>query len=223
MNKSWIPAVSFVMAMGATTAFTRGAHAETQQQYVQTWDSTWATYEAEEAIPLAERGVDVQSQSISIVINAPVEDVFGIYSNVFNAVGINPDLDSVVRIRQTFTGGYPTLDFIALESIPLPGGTILQEQTVAQYRFNDLEHYYDADSYDVPGIITHQHVTFTAIDCTHTQVTENLTFEAPPIYIAETAEGGVYAHELVQAGFKAAIESGALHLTLADILLEAGL
>jgi hypothetical protein len=220
MNKTWIHAVGFVMAMGASIAYAPGARAETEQEYVALWDSTWATYLAEEAIPLPERGVDVESASISIVINAPVDDVYAVYSNVYNAVGINPDLDSVVPIHYTFAGGIPTFDFIAVESIPLGGGVVLQEDTVAQYRFHDDEHFYDADSYDVPGIITHQHVVFVAIDCAHTQVTEYLTFEAPPIYIAETAEGGVFAHEQIQAGFKAAIESGTLKETLLDDLIE---
>jgi hypothetical protein len=225
MNKTWIHAVGFVMAMGATTAYAPGARAETQAQYVEAWDTTWATYQAENALPLSESGLEVESQSISIVINAPVDDVFAVYANVFNAVGINPDLDSVVSIRNTFTGGLPTFDFIALESIPLGGGVILQAQTVAQYRFFDdpFAPYYDSDSYDVPGILTHQHVVFQAVDPGHTQVTEYLTFEAPPEYLTETVEGGVYAHELIQAGFKTAIESGALKPTLADLLLEIGL
>ncbi len=222
MKKSWIHAVAFVMAMGASTAYAPGARAETQQQYVELWDSTWATYQAEEAIPLPERGVDVQSQSISIVIDAPLDDVFAIYANVYNAIGINPDLDSIVAIRHTYDGGLPTFNFVAVESIPLGGGVILQADTVAQYRFDEWQHFYDSDSYDVPGIITHQHITFTAVDWWHTQVTENLTFEAPPVYITETVEGGVYAHELIQAGFKAAIESGALQPTPFDEWLEGG-
>ncbi len=228
MNKTSIHAGGFIMAvmtLGASIAYAPCARAETQAEYVETWDTTWATYEADVAAGPAASGLDVQSQSISTVIDAPVDEVFAIYANVYNAVGINPDLDSVVAIHHTFSGGLPTFDFIALESIPLGGGVILQAQTVAQYRFFDdpFAPYYDSDSYDQPGIITHQHVVFTAVDCSHTQVTEYLTFEAPPVYLTETVEGGVYAHELIQAGFKAAIESGTLKPTLADVLLEIGL
>ena len=79
--------------------------------------------------------------------------------------------------------------------------------TIAEQRFYREKRYNDADSFDVPGIVTHQHITFTAV-AGGTQVTEHLTFEAPPLYIDQTVQGGVYAHSLVQNGLKARIESG---------------
>jgi hypothetical protein len=196
------------------------AHAQTYQQYVQIWNTTWAQYQAEEAIPLPQRGVVVQSQDLPIVINANIDLVYDIYANVFNAIGLHPFLKKIIPIRYEFPDGVVTFDFIALEDIPLPDGTIFHGQTVAQQRFHECDHYYDVDSFDVPGVITHQHIVFTAIDSQHTQVVEHLTFEAPPPLIAIAVQGGVLAHQAVQAGLKANIESGALQWTPLDELIE---
>jgi hypothetical protein len=220
MNRKGIHGTVFALAFGY---FASSAHAQTYQQYVQTWDTTWAAYQAEEAIPLAQRGTVVQSQDLPIVINRNIDEVYDIYANVYNAIGLHPFLKQIIPIRYEFVDGAPTLDFIALEDIPLPDGTIFHGVTVAQQRFHEGEHYYDADTFDQPGIITHQHIVFTAIDCDHTQVVEHLTFEAPPVYIAMAVQGGVYAHAAVQAGLKAGIESGALKWTPFDELIEGDL
>lgn len=220
MNIALVRAVSLWMALGASVAFASPARAQTHAQYVQTWNTTWATYQAEEAIPLPQRGVVVEAQDLAIVIDRPIDEVFDIYANVYNAIGLHPFLKSIIPIRHDHRHGVPTFDFIALEDIPLPDGTIFHGVTVAQQRFHEDEHYYDADSFDVPGVVTHQHIVFTRVDAGHTQVVEHLTFEAPPQYIAEAVQGGVYAHLLVQQGLKAGVESGALTATPIDEWLE---
>jgi hypothetical protein len=220
MKSSCIRVVSLALALGASVAIAPPAHAETHGQYVQTWNTTWATYRAEEAIALPQRGVVVQSQDLTIVINRPLDEVYDIYANVYNAIGLHPFLKSIVPIRHVYRGDTPIFDFIAFEDIPLPDGTIFHGVTVAQQRFHEKDHYYDADSYDVPGVITHQHIVFTAVDDGTTQVVEHLTFEAPPAYIAEAVQGGVYAHMLVQQGLKTNIESGALQWTPVDEWIE---
>jgi hypothetical protein len=164
-----------------------------------------------------------QSQDLPIVIDKPIDTVYPIYANVYNALGLHPFLTAIIPIRHTYEGNIPVFDFVALENIPLPDGTIYPGVTVAQQRFHDHEYYYDADSYDVPGVITHQHIVFTPVDCQHTQVVEHLSFEATTTYIAEAVQGGVYAHQLVQEGLKAKIESGELQVTLTDIWLEGDL
>lgn len=136
---------------------------------------------------------------------------------------MHPFLKQIIPIRYELADGVPALDFIALEDIPLPDGTIFHGQTVAQQRFHERDYYYDADTFDFPGVITHQHIVFTAIDCEHTQVVEHLTFEAPPALIATAVQGGVFAHAAVQAGLKTNIESGALKWTPLDELIEADL
>jgi hypothetical protein len=220
MKKSYIRAVSLAVGLSASALFAPKAQAQTHEQYVQTWNTTWATYQAEEAIPLPQRGVVVQSQDLSIVIDKPIDTVFDIYANVYNALGLHPFLTAIIPIRHTYEGNVPVFDFIALENIPLPDGTIYPGVTVAQQRFHEREYYYDADSYDVPGVITHQHIVFTRVDCAHTQVVEHLTFEAPAAYLAESVQGGVYAHLLVQEGLKAKIESGELTVTPTDEWIE---
>src|SRR6202035_1479463 len=114
----------------------------------------------------------VQSQDLTIVINRPIDEVYDIYANANNALGLHPFLAALIPIRHSCRDGVPTFDFVALENIPLPDGTIYPGVTVAQQRFHEREHYYDADSYDVPGVITHQHIVFSAVDHDHTQVVE---------------------------------------------------
>jgi hypothetical protein len=212
MIKSGLHAVAVAAVLAG---FSTLAHAQTQDQYTQTWDETWAQYQYLESIPLEQRGYVTASQDLSIVINRPMHEVYEIYSNVNNALGLHPFLKSIVPIRWTETDDVPTYDFIAFEDIPLPDGTIFHGTTVAQQRFHEHEHYYDADSFDIPGIVTHQHIVFTHVPG-GTQVVEHLTFEAPPEYIQETVQGGVYAHYLVQVGLKAEIESGAFKHTHHD-------
>jgi hypothetical protein len=191
-------------------ALTLHAQAETQApaDAVALWDSTWAQYKAMEAVPLDARGYVSVSQDLSIVIKAPLKKVFRIYSDVNNAIGLHPFLKSIVPVRHIEMNCVPTYDFIAYEDIPMADGSIFHGVTVAQQRFFAKQHYYDADSFDVPGIVTHQHITFTRVPG-GTQVTEHLTFEAPPLYITQTVQGGVYAHTQVQVGLKQKIESGA--------------
>jgi hypothetical protein len=220
MNKSCIQAVSLAVALGASLAFAPSAQAQTNEQYVNLWDTSWQQYQALEAIPFAQSGYVSQSQDVAIVINAPLDQVYDIYANVYNALGIHPFMKSIVPIRHICSNDVPTFDFIAYDDIPLPDGTIFHGTTIAQQRFHSAEHYYDADSYDLPGVVTHQHIVFTAIDGQTTQVVEHMTFEAPPQYIALEVGGGVYAHTVVQQGLKAAIESGALQVTAADEAIE---
>ena len=214
--RSQISTLAFVV-VASSFVWASPANAQTQAE-IDLWDTTWATYQALEAIPLPQRGVEVVSQDLTVIINAPINDVFDIYSNVNNALGLHPFLVGLTPIRHTNT----SLDFIALEDIPLGDGTVFHATTVAQQRFNRKKHFYDADTYDAPGIVTHQHITFTKIAKGQTQVVEHLTFEAPAIYITTVVQGGVYAHLLVQQGLKAAIEAGAIEPIRFPEWLESG-
>jgi hypothetical protein len=191
----------------AATVFTLQAGAQTRADNIALWNGNWAQYQSLESVPLAARGYVAASQDLTIVIDAPLRMVYRIYSDVNNSLGLHPFLKSIVPVHRHEVYGVPTYDFIAYEDIPLPDGTLFHGVTVAQQRFFPRAHYYDADSYDVPGIVTHQHITFTRVRG-GTQVTEHLTFEAPPQYISQTVQGGVYAHSLVQNGLKTEIESG---------------
>ena len=191
----------------AAVALPAFAAAQTPADDRALWHANWAQYESLESVPLSARGYVSQSQDLAIVIDAPLAKVYRIYSNVENSLGLHPFLKSIVPVRRLEVHGVPAYDFIAYEDIPMPDGTIFHGTTIAQQRFFPLRRYYDADSYDVPGVVTHQHITFARVRG-GTQVVEHLTFEAPLQYIAETVQGGVYAHSLVQSGLKQEIESG---------------
>lgn len=167
------------------------------------WDSTWAQYQALNAVPLAARGMVQVSQDITIVINGSSrKDVYDIYSNVTNAQGLHPFLVGWTPIRYTSS----RLDFIAYEDVPYQGA-ILNLSTIARQKFDRWSFSYDSETFDQPGIITRQHVTFTEIGHRQIQVTEHLVFETYPELIDTAVQGGVYAHLLVQAGLKAQIEA----------------
>lgn len=191
--------------MVTSFAFTSVAAAQTASE-VELWDATWAEYQALDAIPLEERGMVSVSQDLGVVIAGDIDDVFDIYSNVYNAMGLHPFLVGLTPIRHT---GH-RLDFIAYEDIPMPDGSIFHAATIARQTFDRRAHSYDAETFDVPGIITRQHITFTQIAAGQVLVVEHLTFEATPEYIELAAQGGVYAHYLVQLGLQQRIEAGEL-------------
>jgi hypothetical protein len=222
MNRHVRHTLLLVLTVGSLAST---AHAQTTSytQWTTTWDTTWTTYKAVNAAPPAQNGLVVQSQDLTIVIKAPIDDVYAVYANVYNALGLHPFLKQIIPIHYDLVGGVPTFDFIALEDVPLPDGTIFHGVTVAQQRFHNRDHYYDADSYDQPGVLTHQHIVFTRIDRDHTKVVEHLTFDAPPDLLDLEVQGGVAAHAAVQAAIKAGMEAGTLKATHFDAVIEGDL
>lgn len=170
---------------------------------VQFWDAAWAAYQALQATPIEVRGDVRVTQEISIDIQAPRPHVFDVYANVHHAQGLHPFLVGIVPIRCRRAPA--TFDFTALENVPF-NGTTLQLLTVSRQTF-DRPRSYTADTFDFPGIVTHQRVRFDPLPGGGTRVTEQLTFEAPPVFIDVTVQGGVFAHTLVQQGLKTAIEA----------------
>jgi len=201
-----VSSICLVLALQFAVASRADAQVNATPEEVAVWDSSWEAYQALVAIPPADRGYATAVQDISIVINGDIDDVFDIYSNALNSLGLHPFLKSISVVRHTRT----SVDFIAYEDIPLPDGSIFPGVTVAQQRFDRRHHTYDADTYDAPGIVTHQHITFTKVNRHQTLVTEHLSFDAPPELIELTAQGGVVAHQLVQVGIKQKIEAGEL-------------
>lgn len=191
----------------AVATYAPSAHALTP---FEEWQAGWAAYQAIEAIPAADRGLVSQTQEFSTVINARREDVFEVYANVDNSLGRHPFLQSITHHLDSWRCGVLTRDFTAVEIVPFGPPPPLTLQTVAQQRIHLHEYYYDSDTFDVPGVITHQHVTFEEIGHGATRVTERLTFEAPAPFIDFTVQGGVFTHQVVAASLKQALESGAL-------------
>jgi hypothetical protein len=202
----------------ATSAYAPSANAQTHADYVREWDAGWQSYQQLEAVPLDQRGYVSQSQTLTIEIDAPIAAVYDIYSNVDNALGRHPFLTEIDPVRRYLGRDFAIVyDFIARESIPLPDGTIFPGSTISQQRFHPLQFTYDTNTYDFPGIVTHQHVVFTRLGFRRTQVTEYLTFEATPEFIQTAVQGGVVAHQLVQQALKRDIESGALQPSWRDL------
>lgn len=105
-----------VVVLATSIIVSTGAHAQTTYaQYIQLWKTNWAAYQAEEAIPLPQRGVVVQSVDLPIVIDRPIDKVYAIYANVYSAIGLHPFLIGIIPIDHHQRRNAPTFDFIALE------------------------------------------------------------------------------------------------------------
>lgn len=202
MRITWSKALVVSLAVASMAA----AQTVATPAEVQRWDGDYATFQFLSSIPLDQRGMVQASQDLTIVINGKAKDVFDIYANVNNALGLHPFLKKIVPIRNTKT----TYDFLSYEDIPLPDGSIFNSITMAKQRFDRRNLVYYADTYTFPGIITRQTITFTQLPNCQVRAVEHLVFETSPTFIAQATQGGVFAHFLVQQGLKSKIEAGLL-------------
>jgi hypothetical protein len=170
------------------------------------WEASWAAYQFEAGQAgslLVTRNVD-----LPITINAPIDRVFAAYSNFNNSFGRHPFLKGVLDRRKYTEGGAEVWEFIALEDIPL-GPISIPGRTVGKQRMYAAEHWYSTETWDLPGVITRQKITF-AKDGDSTVVTEHLSFSAPAVLIDYSVQNGVDSHIVNQKALKRDIESGAL-------------
>jgi len=170
------------------------------------WEASWAAYQLEAGLSgsaLASVSVD-----LPVTIDAPIDRVFSAYSNLYNSLGRHPFLKDVLDHRRYTEGDADVWEFIALEDIPA-GSMSIPGRTVGQQRLYAADHWYSTDTWDMPGVITHQKVTFVA-DGDATTVTEHLTFSAPDALIDYTVQNGVSSHIANQQAMKRDIENGTL-------------
>ncbi|MDH6680572.1 hypothetical protein M2284_004801 [Rhodococcus sp. LBL1] len=170
------------------------------------WEASWAAYQLEAGLvgsALATVNVD-----LPVTIDAPLDRVFPLYSNLNNSLGRHPFLKDVLDHRRYTEGGADVWEFIALEDVPA-GSLSIPGRTVGQQRIYAADHWYSTDTWDMPGVITHQKVTFAA-NGGATTVTEHLTFSAPAVLIDYTVKNGVSSHIANQQAMKRDIENGTL-------------
>ncbi|WP_277830670.1 hypothetical protein [Speluncibacter jeojiensis] len=170
------------------------------------WDASWAAFQYENSHAgsvLATRSVD-----LPVTIDAPVDRVFPAYSNLENSLGRHPFLRGVLDHRRYTDGDAAVWEFIALEDIPA-GPVSIPGRTVGRQEMHAADHWYSTDTWDAPGVITHQKVTFDAHGGA-TTVTEHLTFSAPASLIDYTVKNGVSSHIANQQAMKRDIENGTL-------------
>ncbi|MET8146538.1 SRPBCC family protein [Sphaerisporangium sp. NPDC005288] len=196
------------------TALSGGAHADTtptDAELAAEWQTAWDTYKFYDASPppLPGSGRTRQSQTISITINAPAQQVFTAYSNINNHIGRAAFLTRVSTHRDWRQSGVRYIDFTAIEDIPYQG-TIVSSHTHAQQRLHEAELFYETDTWSLPNVVTHQRISFTVQKDGGTKVTERLTFDADDALIDFVVANGVASHQQTQTAIKQAIESGQL-------------
>jgi hypothetical protein len=206
-------AIQLFTVVVVLTTFANPAHAETPEtdaQLAAEWKAAWDFYKFYECAtaPLPLTGRSQVSRDISIDIDAPIEHVFEVYSNVNNHVGLHSFLKRVVTHKDWTEAGTRYINFTAIEEIPVAGVPVTSK-THAQQRIHHDGFFYETDSWSLPNVVTHQKIVFQDLGDT-TRVTEHLTFEASMLLIDFTVTNGVSSHQETQAGLKQAIESGAL-------------
>lgn len=193
--------------MPVAQAVTPPTCTETPNGYTAEWQASWSMYEAGQHNPAESRAAVVVD--LPITINAPLERVWSVYSNLRNDIGRHPFLKDVITHRTCDDSGVEVVDFTALEDIPM-GPITFPGHTQAEQRLHPAEHYYTSDSWDIPNITTHQLITFTANGDGSTTVNEHITFLADATLIQFTADNGASSHRAYQAALKRDIENGTL-------------
>ncbi|MGW4479377.1 hypothetical protein [Rhodococcus triatomae] len=170
------------------------------------WEASWAVYQLESS--QADWALTTVTVDLPVTIDAPADRVFPAYSNLHNSLGRHPFLKGILD-RRTYTDGDADVwEFIALEDIPA-GSASIPGRTVGQQRTYAAERWYTTDTWDAPGVITNQKVTFTE-NGGSTTVVEHLTFRAPAVLIDYTVQNGVSSHIENQQAMKRDIENGTL-------------
>jgi hypothetical protein len=196
-----------VVAAASTLAFTPDARAETYDEYKAEWQLAWDVYHFERLLPF-----DLRAQvtvDLAIDIQAPIDHVYSVYSNLQNDVGRHPFLQGFITYADSTCDGVEYVDFTALENVPA-GPIVIPGHTQAQQRKHPAEYLYYTDSWDLPNITTHQEVTFKDVGNGTTHVNEHITFLANALLINFTVTNGVSSHQAYQAALKRDIENGTL-------------
>lgn len=170
------------------------------------WEASWALYQAEKSV--AGALLVTQEVTLPITIDAPIDRVFPAYSNFDNSLGRHPFVKGILDRRSYTDGDAEVREFIALEDIPA-GSASIPGRTVGQQRVHAADRWYTTDTWDAPGVITNQKVTFTE-NGGATTVVEHLTFRAPAVLIDYTVQNGVSSHIENQRAMKRDIENGTL-------------
>lgn len=205
MKKTWVScalALAFVTSGFSTAA----ARAETDP-YQSEWQTAWDIYQFESGLPIELRSS--VTVDLPMTVNAPIDRVWSVYSNLANDIHRHPFLKAIYTHADTVQNGIETVNFTALEDVPA-GPLVIPGHTHAQQRKHPAEHYYTSDSWDLPNITTHQLITFHDNGEGTTTVNERLTFLANPLLIDFTVNGGVSSHKAYQAALKHDIEAGVL-------------
>jgi hypothetical protein len=196
-----------VVFAASAVAFTPDAKAETFDEYKAEWQLAWDIYQFERIVPF-----DLRSSvtvDLAIDIQAPIDHVYSVYSNLQNDVGRHPFLQGFITYADCVRDGVEYVDFTALENVPA-GPIVIPNKTQAQQRKHPAEYLYYTDSWDLPNITTHQKVTFQDMGDGTTHVNEHITFLANPLLIDFTVTNGVASHQAYQAALKRDIENGTL-------------
>ncbi|WP_051178951.1 SRPBCC family protein [Nocardia concava] len=180
---------------------------EFENDYKLEWQASWAVYQAEQQNLADARAVT--EVDLPITIDAPIDKVWSVYTDVRNGIGRHSFLKDVIVHRLCEADGVRVTDFTALEDIPM-GSATFPGHTQAETRLHPDQYFYETDSWDVPNVTTHQLITFADNGDGTTTVNEHLTFIADQPLIDFTVTNGVAAHRASQAAVKEDIENGTL-------------
>ncbi|EME15582.1 hypothetical protein [Rhodococcus triatomae] len=193
-------AVGHAGVAGAESASNSSSSVDTE------WEISWAAYQAEER--LAGSLLETVEVTLPITIDAPLDHVFPVYSNLNSSLGRHPFLMDVLDHRSYTEDGADVREFIAIEGVPA-GSASIPARTVGRQRVYAADDRYTTETWSAPGVITQQEITFSE-EAGSTTVTEHLTFRAPALLIDFTVQNGVSSHIENQQAMQRDIENGTL-------------
>lgn len=193
-------------------ANTGNAKAQSDEEWACRWQTAWDVYEFYEwaSAPLPWDARKRVSRVISTDINAPIDHVFEVYSDINNHIGRHALLQRVITHDEFSEDGIHQVNFTALENLQLIPGVPVTIATHAVQRIDEANYSYTSDTWTLPNVVTHQTITFTDLGGGRTRITENLTFEANFTLINYTVDNGVAAHQATLAAMKRDLEAGTI-------------
>ena len=181
----------------------------TDEVYAAHFAQAWAAYTAQTASDPPDRKTSRsrEQRTLRIEIDAPVDEVFAVFSDVHQHFGLHPLLRHVVTHALIDDDSRRERRFTAVEDVPVGFGVVVPIETHAVTRIDAARHRYTTESWTDPATITRQIFVFTDVGDGVTRVDETITFEAPLVLMPTAVDGGFGAHTRFMTAAKQRIEA----------------
>ncbi|MFC5911055.1 SRPBCC family protein [Streptacidiphilus monticola] len=148
------------------------------------------------------------TRTLTASVAAPPAQVFAVYADIGNHLGAHAFLRRLVLHRDTVEAGLRTVEFTAIEDVPVLGVRV-PTRTHARQRIETDGLRYRTETWTSPAVTTRQLITFAPGPDGGTLVTEELVFSAPPALLGFVAARGAAAHEATHRNLRPVLEGPA--------------
>lgn len=225
MRRRSLVLAALLLSSCATSSSSTSSSFLTDEVYAAHFTQAWAAYTAQTATDPPDRPTSRsrEQRTLRIEIEAPIDEVFAVFSDVHQHFGLHPLLRHVVTHAlvdiEEEDGDSDDDDgdgdgtarrerrFTAVEDVALGFGVVLPIETHAVMRIDRTHHRYTTESWTDPATITRQIFVFTDVGGGVTRIDETITFEAPLLLLRTAVDGGFGAHTRFMAAAKQRIEA----------------